>query len=160
MFWGFFFLFFFKHKYQEILLTERKYTAHQSCKGAFSRLFTHTGQLEEMESVTSPTAHSYFSTLWHFYTQLNHQMCLFFLKQWHRLRKSSWIHDLLYKEGQSAYQITFWVPPLLSTHASVSCNCCIFDDERSLAGDWISLQNRSDDSNTHSSQHCSAVKTV
>lgn len=73
---GFFFFFFFKHKYQEIL-TERKYVVHQSCKGAFSILFTHAGQSEEMESVTSPTALSYFSTLWHFYTQLTHQMCLF-----------------------------------------------------------------------------------
>lgn len=89
------FFFFFKHKYQEILLTERKYIVHRSCKGAFSILFSRAGQSEEMESVTSPTAHSYFSTLWHFYAQLNHQMCLFF-KQWHSLRKSSWIMTLCF----------------------------------------------------------------
>lgn len=57
-----FFFFFFKHKYQEIL-KERKYVVHQSCEGAFSILFTHAGQSEKMESVTSPTALSYFSTL-------------------------------------------------------------------------------------------------
>lgn len=115
MFWVFFFFFFFKHKYQEILLTERKYIVHRSCKGAFSILFTHTGQSEEMESVTSPTAHSYFSTLWHLSAQLNHQMCLFF-KQWYSLRKSSWIKTLWFiKRGSqlirshSEFQISsYW----------------------------------------------------
>lgn len=100
------------------------------CKGAFGILFTHAGQSDEMESVTSPTALPYFSTLWYFYAQLNHQMCLFFFffKQWHSLRKSIRVPTLSFYQKRA---VSFSDHILSSTISSgVSWNCCILDDER------------------------------